>query len=120
MMASLQTLQSTSAAWENAKHVLSISSSMRNVMGATDAAAAACLQPAPAALELILTAYEILPRVHKQLLQLEARTNMRLNLELQPGKENSITYATLISAIKTRFLHAAHVLVWNLRAAYTC
>jgi hypothetical protein len=114
MMASLQTLQSTSAAWENAKHVLAIFSSIRNVMGTTDAAAAACLQPAPAALQLILTAYEILPRVHKQLQQLEARANMRLNLELQPGKEGIITYTTLACAIQTRSMRAAHVLVWNL------
>jgi hypothetical protein len=36
------------------------------------------------------------------------------NLEVQPGKQDSFGYATLVSAIQARFLRAAHVLVWRL------
>jgi hypothetical protein len=64
-------MQSTSAAWGNARHVLSIFISMMALTEKADAspsAAAAFLAPAPAALQLILAAYELLQWVHKQLL----------------------------------------------------
>jgi hypothetical protein len=98
----LKMLEHTVAVWGNAQRGLCIYSSVLGLMGTAGrggGAAAACLQPAPAALQLILTAYQTLSRVRQQL-QPDGTRNMPQGLGLEP----------VITAVQGMCLRAAHKL----------
>jgi hypothetical protein len=101
-MQRLYMLKATFSVWDHTNHVMSLCSSLVDIIS-TAGGGNTCLQHAPAALQLILTGYETLARVHNR---------------LRPEDWRDIPEAMLMTQGIHGFLSAwvrcAHVLFWKI------
>jgi hypothetical protein len=107
----------TNGVMDYTKHVLSLYSCLVDLVTHSKADAAACLQPAPAALQLILTAYETLLPVQRQVQLLQAHSQEHAQPQQQQQRTAGSSevlagpeFATFISSLQAHLLCAAHTL----------
>jgi uncharacterized membrane protein YgcG len=128
-----KTLMYATAVWLNAERVLSMYCSLTNLMthrAEVADACVACLQPAPAALDLILAALQNFPQAQEQQQQQQQQTRVQLNVHVQlQGNQRhplladlhyTITGADPEPAVRTAqglLMQTAHELFWRIQTA---
>jgi hypothetical protein len=106
-MARLKMLKSTVDVLDHSDHVVSLSYCIIDVMR-TAGVSTACLQPAPAALQLMLTGYETLPRVLQQLGPEEWRDIPMAGY-----------FTSSVRNLQREWVLAAHNLIWSISKTTT-